>query len=374
MTPRVRINSVFRVVEGADFLELNTKNGYYYVRKYRAGKGELFKSTRSKKKGEAKTIAENMIADWLGIRGHTRKRVRLGPIADEFLEWCKSQHETMGLDGRPLRRKATYKHDLSHVKFIKLHFGENYLDEIDEQFWDDWVQNTGRGLGRTLGDASKYLSLIVGFAFKRKIVARKPSFASPDKGTNNAVVYENSQIRLFLKHSGPRLHSMIILASENPLRPHEVREMRWDFLTFESDGTAVLRLPAWFSKTRKDRELELSPTSSKILKQLRRAGKGHSAFVFPSPRAPEKPISDAILSRDFREMLKRAGISKRLLFHWLRHSVYSKLLLDAKLPVQHVSEAGGTSIAVLQRRYLKSNHKRTREVGRAINLSLSEEE
>ena len=66
-------------------------------------------------------------------------------------------------------------------------------------------------------------------------------------------------------------------------------------------------------------------------------------------------------------------VGERFLFHWLRHSTYSKLLLDAELPVQHVSEAGGTSIAVLQQRYLKSNAARTRSVGQAIRLKVGKE-
>lgn len=376
MTPRERsTTSIYQPVDGSDFLELNTSNGVYYVRKYRAGKGELFKSTRSKKKGEAKTIAENLISDWLGVKGHTRRRQRLGPVADEFFVWCEARHKTLDQDGHPLRRRATFKHDKAFVKFIKFHFGDNYLDEIDEQFWEDWIRDTGRGLGITLADASKYLSLILGFAFRRKMIGRKPVIKSPDKGTNKAIVYENEQIVVFLKHSKPRLRSMILIAATNPLRPHEVTEMRTEFLTFHKNGSVVCKLPPWFTKTERGRELELSPAASAELRDLKRAaGKSWGTCVFPSPKNPSNPISDVIRSRDWRMMLRRVGISKAYKFHWLRHSVYSKLLLDARIPVQHVSEAGGTSISVLQKRYLKSDHKRTREVGQAIRLNLGEEE
>jgi integrase len=372
MTPRARKSTgVYQPVEGAPNLELNTKTGVYYVRKYRAGKGELFKSTRCQVKGRAKNIAEDMIAEWLGDKSRGR-RVRIDSVADDFLADCTLQHQTLDQDGRPLRRLATYKHDLSFVKFIKEHFGDAYADEIDEQYWDEWVKHKGRKMKRTLGDVAKYLSMILGFAFKRKIIPRKPAIHNPDKHKSRAIVYEDAQILEFIRHADPVLKDMIILAAENPLRPHEIREMRWDMLDLSDPLAAILRLPSWFTKTHKDRELVLSPNASQALaaRSKRKAG----PYVFPGQNRKDKPLTDMGLSVKWHAMLESAGITERYLFHWLRHSTYSKLLLDARLPVQHVSEAGGTSISTLQRRYLKSDHTRTRAVSQALSLKLGEEE
>lgn len=369
MSPRERkSNALYQPVPGCPNLEINTKTGVYYVRKFRAGRGALFKSTRCKKKGMAKTIAEDMISDWLGLKQTGRRRIRMEQVLPEFLADCKAQHETLDKDGQPKRRISTYKKDQSFVKFLGEHFGEEYLDDLDEQYWANWLKGKGARLDRTFSDVAKYLSLVLAFALTKKYILRKPEFKNPDKHQPKFVVYENEEVQTFLKHADPVLKDLIILAAENPLRPHEIREMRWEYLTFEKDGRVVLRLPHTFTKTHKYRELELSPNSAKVLKRRRKTSES-LVWVFPGQRLI-KPLSDMGLSHKWREMLKSAGIKKRYLFHWLRHSTYSKLLLDAEIPVQLVSEAGGTSIRVLQQRYLKGNAVRTRAVSRGIRLKI----
>ena len=376
MTPRPerKADATYIAVDGAPDLELNTKTGVYYVRKRRAGKRPLFKSTRSKKKGEAKTVAEDMIADWLGNR-HQGRRVRVERVAAEMLAEFKDLHGSLDKDGRPLRRKSTFKHDQAFVKFITTYFGENYIDEIDEQFWEDWVKGTGRKLDRTLADVAKYLSMLMTYAVKKKMIMRKPQIKNPDKFKSKAVVYSDDQILEFIKHADPMLKDMIVLAGENPLRPNEVRQLNWGFLTFQKNGPVILRLPGWFTKTELDRELELSANASKMLaRRLKANRKPKSLYVFPSPGRPEMPISDVTFSIKWRQMIKAAGLPKSYKFHYLRHSVYTKLIYDAGLPIQHVSAAGGTSVPVLMRRYPKATHVHTRLVSQAISLKLEKDE
>jgi integrase len=380
MTPRVRkADARFKEVPGYPNLELDTKSGYYYVRKYIAGKGELFASTRSKKKMVAKTIAETKIAEMIGRKpGLRNRRIRLAALGEPLLKDLKEQTETLDEDGHPLRRLSTYTgKDKVYIPLIVKLFGEVCADEIDEQFWKSWVKKTGRKLGRNLGDIAKYLSLFLTYAFEEKYIGRKPRIKNPDRQRNNAIVYENDQIIAFYQNAEPTLQDLIVLAAENPLRPHENCEVRWEMVFFEKDEegreVVIYRLPASFTKTREARELQLSPRSASIIRRRHAERSQGSPYVFPAPQNPNRPLSRKVLGSMWARMKERAKITTPCKFHWLRHSFYSKALLESQTSVAKVSEAGGTSIATLQKRYLKSTARKTREVAAAVNLDFDRE-
>jgi integrase len=382
MTPRVRdLNSPFAEVAGCSYLELHKVSGIYYVRTSVAGKGELFKSTRSKKKGEAKSIADEMIKEFAGQKPGLRAgRIKMAKICDMALEACLLEGTQLDDDGHPLRSKNTNEHDTYNFPLIKKLFGDYFADEIDEQFWKSWAKKEGRELNRTLGDIAKYLSKALSYAFEEKYLARKPRIKNPDKQRNKAKVYDNAQIITFYHNAEPDLQHLIILGAENPLRPHENCEVEWSMVSFEKDEkgkpVVIYRFPEWFTKTREAREMTLSPRSAEILRARYKTRDKSSPYVFPSPKNPAtKPLSKKMLSRMWARMKERAGIpTAKIKFHWLRHSFYSKALLEALVPVALVSEAGGTSIATLQARYLKSTAQTTRAVSHAVDLFGGEEE
>lgn len=382
MTPRVRaLNSSFSEVPGCSYLEMHKVSGIYYVRTSVQGKGELFKSTRSRKKGEAKAIADEMIKEFAGQKPGLRTgRIKMSKICEMAQAACLEESKQLDDDGIPLRSKNTTEHDFYNFPLISKLFGDYYADEMDELFWKGWVKKEGRELNRTLGDIAKYLSKSLSYAFDQKYLARKPRIKNPDKQRNKAKVYDNAQIVTFYHNAEPDLQHLIILGAENPLRPHENCEVQWSMVSFEKDEhgkpIVIYRFPEWFTKTREAREMTLSPRSAEILRARYKTRDKASPYVFPSPKNPTtKPISKKMLSRMWGRMKERAGIpNAKIKFHWLRHSFYSKALLEALVPVSLVSEAGGTSIATLQSRYLKSTAQTTRAVSHAVDLFKDEEE
>lgn len=352
------------------YLLLNKETGYYYVRKFKASRGELFESTKEKTLGKARKARDEMIAEFEG-RGRVRARsgrVTITTCSALTLLWCRDEFKA----GE--RRKRTLEHDRSMLPLIRDHFGESFADEIDEAFWANWVRKKGRKLNRTLGDIAKYLSLTLRIAHEQKLIGRKPTITNPDPQNETVRIYTDDELRLFVKHAEPDLKELMMIAITTGMRPHENREVRWDMLTL-GKRTVIIALPAWFTKINKGRQFEASPAAAVIYRK--RHAKRNGPYVFPAPKDSKVPLSKKTLSRMWFRMLKLAraeGFAGLAKFHWLRHTFATKALLDAELPVQIVSEYQGTSIVTLQRRYLKGDPKRTHAASTAVTLKLDEEE
>jgi integrase len=86
------------------------------------------------------------------------------------------------------------------------------------------------------------------------------------------------------------------------------------------------------------------------------------------PTDPLRPQTKVYQNRAWRKALSDAKITRGIWFYWLRHTFYTTALLEAKLPIQHVSEYGGTSIPTLQRVYLHSDAGRTKSVSGAVRI------
>jgi integrase len=345
-------------VKASQNMVLHRPTGIYYVRKYRAGKGELFKSTGETRKGRAQTLADEMQAQWLGGKRLGGRRYPIGELCD-LLEDRLSED--------PERRRKTRQHDKTYLPIIRDLFGEEWADEIDEAFWDAWVRRTGRGMNRTLGDVAKYLSKVLTFAFEQKIINRKPRIKNPDAAPKSPPVYTIEQIQGFLEHADSELKDLLIVATECGIRPHENRELRWDWI----EDCKIVRFPETFTKTKKAREIVLSPGVQKLL--THRLARRQGPFVFSAPKNPHQPLSECQLSRMWRRMLGRAGIStedrKGPKFHWVRHTFGSIQLLEAGQPLPKVALYMGNSPKVLFDRYMAKDAQRSAEVSQVINLT-----
>jgi integrase len=377
-------------VPGCEYLVRRLPAGVYYVRKKKAGKGRLFESLGTTSKVNAKRIADERIAEWLGgKRQALGKRPRVEAVVPQCLEQLERQASTKDKQGFPLRAKRTADKDRTYLAPRKRParpplmtelFGEFFMDELDEQAWDAWLKRTGYRLGRDLGEIAKYLSILADYAFREKLIGRKPRFANPETHETKARVYEDADLISYHEHAEPMLQDMLEFVSEVPIRPHEIRELRWEFVRFDRDHTAEIHLPAWFPKNRKARAFRAGPNGSAMLWRRYRERLLGSEFVFPAPKDPKKPISDVMISRLWRRMIARLNEAREKenlppvpagKFHWTRHSAYTKVILDAQENIAKVSEVGGTAITTLQKNYLKSDPRRTASVGQAIKIAFN---
>ncbi len=387
MTPVERLkNTRFQPVTGYPDLELDTKSGYYYVRKRMAGKGELFKSTRSKKRGLAATRAQELIDEFRGRKAGLRNtRIKIAKLCDLAYAQCLKDSKAFDEDGRVLRRPHTIEHDRTWLLDIKRDdgreypaklkelLGDVYADEIDELFWKTWCKREGRALGRKLGDVGKYLSLVLSHAFEQKYIARKPRIRNPDKHKRKAVVYSDEQVLAFYSCAEPMLQDLIVVGSENPLRPHENAEIRWEWVTL-TGGEVEYDLPEAFVK-KGARRLRLTPNAAAVI--IRRAAERRrlpvakrSPFVFPAPKDPSKPVSRKTVNRMWHRMKAKAGIPQdtKVQFHWFRHNVFRRLTKIHGLTPAEAAQAGGTSAATIEKHYALEEDTVKLRVASAISL------
>ena len=80
-------------------------------------------------------------------------------------------------------------------------------------------------------------------------------------------------------------------------------------------------------KGAKDRMTKLSPRLLDVLREYWRATRPKT-WLFPQACNPDRPVDRASLCRTVHRLAKRAGITKRVSPHTLRHS-YATHLLDA---------------------------------------------
>lgn len=330
-------------------LKVRTDTGIIYVRKYKAGKGELVKSTgfTVKNISKARTAAEVIVADWLTGKSTVRQR-QIDQICDDL--WGVLEQEYKNKD----RRLKTWEHDRTYLPIIQKYFGNCFASDIDEEFWNNWVRDTGRPLRRSLSDIAKYLSKVLTYAYQKKYISRKPKIKNPDKPKKSGRIYENSDIELFIKHADPMLRDLIIIGAECGLRPNENQGLQWDCITFEQ-SRVLIYIPDEVEKRERGRIMEASDNVANCLR--RRFTTRTGPYVFPAPKNVLRPISTKHLNVLWRRTLEK--VNKELIkanrdpfpvgknggvqFRWLRHSFFTKALLDAKEPLAKVASYGGNS-------------------------------
>ncbi len=371
-------NKNWESVPGYPYLRRHRTSRIYHIRFSKAGRGRLEKSTGQDLVGKANSVALEMIAEFLGEKKKTAgRRQYVSSVADELLEELIHEHEI----GK--RRLRTFEKDRTMIPIVKNHFGHFYIDELDEDFWNDWSRQyqrrvlkermAGRDPGRTtLFDVSKYLSKLLTFAERKKYVLRRPRFKNPDPAQPQTTpkIYTLEELKRIRSNFSEDVLLGYVLAQECCFRLSEAICLQWDMVTFTTDdignGIAIVRLPNWLVKTGsttgEGREVEVSDLAYELLSKIRDQNGGKSIYVFPSPKDPNKPLTRMTMWRRWNEAKRKAGITGKAWFHHLRATFYTKKLLDERIDVTSVSAYGGTSITTLQKRYLKADAKRTRHV------------
>lgn len=323
-------------------LQRHPESGVWYYRKFVAGRGEFFRSTRERvSKAKAKAIGLRMFAEWLGTR-EAAKEVMF--LYDDL--------ERIYLEQKKNRSRATQVSAELHTrKHLSPYFTGYPVRSMGEK-WEDYVAfSRAKDPTRKLKHDAQHFKGMLKLAFERGMIDRLPRVRRPDPKSDIGREYTEQEIERLLRHAGPDLTIQIKMGYLMGMRRSEILKLSWDRLNLK-DGVVVLR--AKDVKTRQGREV---PMHVEVWAELKvRARKAQSQYVFPSPKDLSKPIDNNKTA--WRRCKRDANVIGR--FHDLRHTFITRALHVYKLPSSDVSAIAGMSLAQMERyrhargKYLKN--------------------
>jgi integrase len=314
------------------------------------------KRRRPKVYGRTKTEVRQKIRD-------LKKEVQTGvkspanyTVANAVNDWLER-----GLKGRD--EKTVSKNQTMANKHLIPFIGKAKLKDLSADDVDDWLDDRAEVLAtRSLRDLLAILRRSIAHAQRRDKAARNVALlvtvpegrpGRPSKALNL------EQAKAVLAAARPsRLYAYLVLSLLSGVRTEEARPLTWDHVFLETKDGVPPHVAVWRSvrkhgdtKTRKSRRTIALPKQvvdvleeHKRWQQQERASRGMewspSGRVFTT-RSGE-PLDAANVRRDFKAIVKKAGLKPEWTPRELRHSFVS-LLSDHGIPLETIALLVGHS-------------------------------
>lgn len=415
----------WRVLEGEHHLVVYIKTNMIFVRKqFRAERiPSLFKSTGFTTKNimKARRMAEELITahriEHLGHDSSTllnkRKIKPVSEVVDELLKRYTAQ-QRMGTQGQ---------HEYYFGR-IKDRFGDRDIHSLDVSDFEKWIEDLRKEPvlrkmrngevkkyppRKTFWDFSKFMNILMNYARDRNMTKNLTVFSNPDtihraileqkkreedrSGKKYLTVEEREILelqssrcmtraeidRLFEVLEGD-LRDQFICGFTCIMRLRETIEAPWTEIDLNK---GVWSLPAervkTGSKTGEGRTFFLSPEALEVLRRRFNEQQGKSKFIFPGYTQTGEKVDKPVNSNKsaWSSAKNRAGITKRLRWHDIRHTALTFAILgdpDAT-PEQNkamtqdpfkVAKFAGVSLKTIETVYLHTKPEQTQEVSRAL--------
>lgn len=261
--------------------------------------------------------------------------------------------------------------EMHKIYFEKLNevFGDLDVNEITEDHFLEWVQENKRTQKRkTYADYAKHLSLVMRFAYKKKLTTHRITFSNPDKKKeSNGRYYTDKEISALWKNMSEETRDQMILCFQCMMRLREALYLTWDRVDLEN-GKITLRPEdvKTGSKTGKGRVIYLNQDVVNRLRARKEITSRVSNYVFPSKVDYNKATHSN--KKAWLSAKLKAGIKGRARWHDLRHSGITRALFQAKENPLKVSQYAGVSIRVIERVYLHAQPEFLKSVGDSVKL------
>jgi integrase len=191
--------------------------------------------------------------------------------------------------------------------------GKLPVDQIDQGHLTDMVLSMeAKGHARSASTVMSVVNRIFGYALANRLTRTNPAQGFPlsditkplPKVKHRAAITNPKQLAKLIRDiddldSGTFCTiEALRLIPRLFLRPSEVRGLKWDYVDFEQQ---ILRIPG--EEMKKDRE-HLVPLATQVIKQLSKIKEvtGYSAYIFPSLRNSDRPISKNVMTNRLRFM------------------------------------------------------------------------
>ncbi|MFF7980213.1 tyrosine recombinase XerC [Streptomyces sp. NPDC007901] len=315
------------------------------------------KRRRPKVYGKTKTEVRQKIRD-------LKKEMQTGvkapvnyTVADAVNDWLER-----GLKGRD--EKGTIGKNRSMANKHLLPFiGKAKLKELSADDIDDWLDDRAEFLAtRTLRDLLAILRRSVAHAQRRDKAARNVALlvtAPEGRPGRPSKALTLEQAKAVLTAARPsRLYAYLVVSLLSGVRTEEARPLTWDHVFLETEDGIPPHVAVWRSvrkhgetKTRKSRRTIALPKQvvDVLEEHLRwqkqeRASRGMewspAGRVFTTRTG--EPLDAANVRRDFKAIVKRAGLQPEWTPRELRHSFVS-LLSDHGIPLERIALLVGHS-------------------------------
>lgn len=326
------------------------------------------KRRRPKVYGKTKTEVRQKIRD-------LKKEVQSGvkapanyTVTDAVNDWLDR-----GLKGRDEKGTIGKNRSMSNKHLIPL-IGKAKLKELSADDVDDWLDDRAELLAtRSLRDLLAILRRSIEHAQRRDKAARNVALlvtAPEGRPGRPSKALNLKQAQAVLLAARPsRLYAYLVLSLLSGVRTEEARPLTWDHVYLETEEGVPPHVAVWRSvrkhgetKTRKSRRtIALPKQVVDVLEEHKRwqkqecASKGMewkpTGRVF-STRSGE-PLDAANVRRDFKAIVKKAGLEPEWTPRELRHSFVS-LLSDHGIPLERIAQlVGHTSQATTEAVYRK---------------------
>ncbi|MEV0741549.1 site-specific integrase [Streptomyces sp. NPDC050549] len=315
------------------------------------------KRRRPKVYGKTKTEVRNKIRD-------LKKEVQTGvkapanyTVADAVNDWLER-----GLKGRDEKGTIGKNRSMANKHLIPF-IGKAKLKELSADDVDDWLDDRAEFLAtRSLRDLLAILRRSTAHAQRRDKAARNVALlvtapeGRPGRPSKALNLDEAKAVLIAARPS--RLYAYLVLSLLSGVRTEEARPLTWDHVFLETKGDIPAHVAVWRSvrkhgetKTRKSRRtIALPKQVVDVLEEHRRwqkqerASKGKewdpTGRVFTT-RSGE-PLDAANVRRDFKAIVKKAGMKPEWTPRELRHSFVS-LLSDHGIPLERIALLVGHS-------------------------------
>ena len=236
-------------------------------------------------------------------------------------------------------------------KHLRDYFEDHKLTDIDERAVVGYRNHRHRQplrwnpkrtvKGATVNRELACLHSIFQFALRRKYIGENPTsgvkhFNERIERPSKRMLTVDDEHRI-LEAAPPHLRVAIVLLVQTGGRTYsEGLSLRWDQVDL---GHGVIHPGSNVKTSDSAQPLPLSQLARDVLKEWKKEQGSESPFVFPSLRAPSKPIGS--VKRAWRTALKRAGVAYFPIYN-LRHVFCTRLSWVA--PDVWFSEPCGTAV------------------------------
>jgi len=224
-------------------------------------------------------------------------------------------------------------------RFIQKPLRDVTLDDVLD--FKNWLIEDKRYKPATVNRKLSAVRGLFAFATRKRYVPVNP--AHPDDVTDapveralaDRILPAADVLRMIDREPDSRNQTLLLFLYASGARVSEVCGLTWANVLFVDDGRAFVSL--WGQKSSKSRTIKVDPGAADALRKLR-GEMGDHAPVFATRTG--KPLVRSHVHKIVRRAARRAGITRNVSAHWLRHAHVSHAL-DNGCPVHVVRQTVG---------------------------------